>query len=50
MCASYCELASVFVGNLPIISRHDGQRQGVISKGDVMLSLADDSLHFKWVT
>ena len=36
------EPASVFAYDLPIISRHDGQKQDVISEGDDVLSLADD--------
>ena len=47
MRAGYHEPTSVFVHNLPIISRHDGQKQDVISEGDAMWSLADDR-HFKW--
>ena len=38
MDASYCEPASVFVHDLPIVSHHDEQKQEVISEGDNMLS------------
>ena len=40
------EPVSVFAHDLLIVSRHDGQKQDVISERDDVLSLADDS-HFK---
>ena len=36
------EFASVFVHDLPIVYRRDGQKQNVISEGDAWLSAADN--------
>ena len=40
MGAGYHKAASVFVHDLPIVSRHDGQKKDVISEGDTMLSVS----------
>ena len=40
--ASLLRFASVFVHDLPIVYRRDGQKQNVISEGDAWLSAADN--------